>query len=703
MDHIDALLPQLEHYRMLGYWLVFLVAFLEAVALIGVIVPGSTLIVFAGALAARGVFNPVDLICFAIAGAILGDGLSFWLGQHGADFFKESNKVFKPDLLEAGTRFFRKHGAKSVFLGRFVGVVRMVVPLVAGLSHMEPKRFYFWNITSAFAWAISHILAGYLLGHAWRVFEVWTSRVGIFLGILLVAVFCAYWLKRLAARRGEPLLELAGGAWRSLRQGFSGNPRVIAWKGRHPGLVGFIEKRFDGGRFSGLPLTFLALAFVYILFLLGGIIESLLAADPIVALDLRLADLFHFYRDDTLVRPFLWISQLGTAKVVVSAGVLFALWLWMQKKTAYILPFWITLGASSAVCALGKTAFQRSRPAYGIIAESSFSFPSGHATIAMALYGFLIYYACRRTTSLSTRLNALFAGGMLIAAIGLSRLYLGAHFLSDVLGGYLLGALWLIIGISLAELRLLRFAAPSPKLSPARSATAMAVLLIAWMAIYIPSGLHRQQQLPAPVTAEIALPAGGDIIGNFGERKLPRLTESIAGNPRPPLNFILVAKDEASLSRAFQAAGWHPADPVGIGSLAHAQKAALANESYPTAPISPSFWNGKTNDIGFEKPTPAATVRQRYQIRLWKTALVTADRQPVFVGQASLSNNLEWGVFHKLDPDLDAARESLYQDLIQGGLVENHAKKEFAHPLRGHHSTGDPFFTDGQLYVITLR
>lgn len=702
MEYFSGLLPAIEHFHMLGYWLVFLVAFLESLVLVGIVIPGATMVIFAGALAAQGYFEPGDLIWFAAFGAILGDSLGYWLGRHGTGFFKDSNKIFKLSHLETSTRFFQKHGAKSVFLGRFVGLVRMMVPFVAGLSHMEAKRFYFWNIFSAFAWATSHVLAGYFLGQAWRIFEVWTSRVGLFLGALALVVFCAYWAKRLAFKYGKQLLELTGSVCRSFWHAFLANPHVADYLGRHPGFVRFVGHRFDRSRFSGLPLTFLSLAFVYIVFLLGGLVEDLLASDPIVAVDLHLADLFHFYRDDGLVRVFLWITLLGKAQIVLSIGLLFTYWLWARKKIEFIRPFWVTMAGSAAFGALGKLAFHRARPAFGVVTETTFSFPSGHAAIAVALYGFLIYGLCRQTQSRPLKLNCMFGGGLIIAAIGLSRLYLGVHFLSDVLGGYLLGALWLIIGICLAELRPVRNDAEAAVLS-GKSKAVLALTTAIWMLFFLRTGLDYERQSPRPAGPEVARSVEADVISGFDQYKLPRSTESITGDPQEPLNFILVAGDEGSVARAFQAAGWLPADPVNFGNLVKTVNALVGHKEYPAAPITPSFWNGQINEAGFKKQVPSADSRQRYQIRIWNTDLTTPAKQRVFVGQASSSSALRWGMFHKLEPDLDAAREALCQDLIRGGQVETTSKKEFVPPGHGRNFMEDAFFTNGQVYVITFR
>ena len=88
--------------------------------------------------------------------------------------------------------------------------------------------------------------------------------------------------------------------------------------------------------------------------------------------------------------------------------------------------------------------------------EKSFSFPSGHATIAVAFYGFIIYFLIKNVKSWNRKINIFFTGFILIILIGFSRLYLGVHFVSDVWAGYLIGAIWLIIGIGFTEFYLLK-------------------------------------------------------------------------------------------------------------------------------------------------------------------------------------------------------------------------------------------------------
>ena len=177
----------LSRLGIFGYWLVLLVAFLESLVAVGVIVPGAVLVTFAGFLSSQGYLDIGDLIWFAAVGAILGDGLSYYLGTKGKRFFHNENKFLKLAHLEKGERFFRTHGSKSIFLGRFIGPIRSVVPFVAGLSGMKQSSFLFWNILSGIVWAASHILIGYFFGNALKAITLWSTRVGFLL--LLIALF----------------------------------------------------------------------------------------------------------------------------------------------------------------------------------------------------------------------------------------------------------------------------------------------------------------------------------------------------------------------------------------------------------------------------------------------------------------------------------------------------------------------------------
>ena len=142
--------------------IVFLIAMVESLAIIGIIVPGVAIMFAVGALISNGTLDLVSTVLWAAAGASLGDGLSFALGKHydqrvyNVNWFKNN-----PTVLEKGHRFFEKYGIFSVLIGRFVGPIRAVIPLVAGILDMPLKKYIPINIVASLLWAPAYLLPGF--------------------------------------------------------------------------------------------------------------------------------------------------------------------------------------------------------------------------------------------------------------------------------------------------------------------------------------------------------------------------------------------------------------------------------------------------------------------------------------------------------------------------------------------------------------
>jgi membrane protein DedA with SNARE-associated domain len=182
------------HYALTA---IFLLALSEAIPVIGTIVPGSTLIIGISAIATGAEVNPWLLLVAATVGAICGDGLSFWLGQR---YHREILLAWPlnryPQFIDRSEAFVRRHGAASVFLARFIAVVRAFVPLVAGILRMSPRQFYAANILSALAWAPAHVFPGVLLGMAISLAGVGAWQRTILLIAGLTMVLAAGWAIR---------------------------------------------------------------------------------------------------------------------------------------------------------------------------------------------------------------------------------------------------------------------------------------------------------------------------------------------------------------------------------------------------------------------------------------------------------------------------------------------------------------------------
>ncbi len=194
----DHLLPQLAHLGLWTYWVIFIAALLEATAFVGLFFPGTTLVTFVGYLASRGIIDVWDAIWFVAIGGIVGDALSYELGRRGKNFFSDESRFFKTDLLVKGQNFFNRHGAKSVFFARFVGPLRPVVPFVAGLSRMDQKRFFIFNILGGIAAAIVYILIGYYFGQVWHTYRHVFRRFEPLLFIAIASVVVGFvWKKKI--------------------------------------------------------------------------------------------------------------------------------------------------------------------------------------------------------------------------------------------------------------------------------------------------------------------------------------------------------------------------------------------------------------------------------------------------------------------------------------------------------------------------
>ena len=168
MDIIGISLVTIETFGAWSYVIVFLICFVETLAFVGTFFPGGFAIIAIGFLSAYTTLSIWILVLVAAFGAIAGDCFSYYLGTKGTRWFKHENKLLKLVYLEKAQSFFKKHGDKSVFLGRFVGVVKPIMPFVAGLSKMDIKKFLFWDTLSGTLWAMLHLGLGYFLGSSFE-------------------------------------------------------------------------------------------------------------------------------------------------------------------------------------------------------------------------------------------------------------------------------------------------------------------------------------------------------------------------------------------------------------------------------------------------------------------------------------------------------------------------------------------------------
>ncbi len=214
-----ALFEWLQNHPAWATAIIFLLAFGEGLVVAGVVVPGATLLFLAGALVGSGYLDLWPSLTAAFAGAFLGDSVSFWLGRHFGDRLRGYWPLSRfPGALAKGESFFYAHGGKSIFLGRFVGPVRGIIPAVAGMLAMPGRRFMVVNLVSALAWAPAYLLPGVVFGASLGLAASVTTRLIAVIVLALLIGWAGVWtLRNLIA----PPLHRFGAlwAWRTRRWG----------------------------------------------------------------------------------------------------------------------------------------------------------------------------------------------------------------------------------------------------------------------------------------------------------------------------------------------------------------------------------------------------------------------------------------------------------------------------------------------------
>lgn len=688
----EQILPSLQSLGLWSYWIIGLASGLEAFFITGVALPGTLVVDLGGVLVERGLLDFFDLVWFVAIGSFIGSECSYRVGLRGAVSLKRHLDVENASAYLKAKRLFARHGGLALVMGRFLGPIAGLVPFAAAVAGMPRKRFALWNLLGAFPYALAHVSLGFFLGDAFFKMGPLLSRLMLF-GLAVVLALVLLWYLVLRLRRMLPFVISVA---KSMLKAAGENPDMRRWITHHPRTARFVSGRFDTSHFFGLTATLLFAAFLYILFIWVGTVFDFLMVGSVRKIDIRLTNLVHAFWSPDLLRIFTVVTIIGSARVifVLLTGVLVALW--SARRVDLALGVAIAVLGNEVTVSLLKRLFDRPRPSLAYFIETSGSFPSGHAAASVAFYG-MVFYCIWRLRRLGP-LAALMLAITTAFAIGLSRIYLIEHYLSDVLNGYLVGGLWLVIGVALAEW----WSETHPHEQMAdnrRAAPAMVLAIFAALAGW--NGYSHsmpRHHLGVDVPGNIAT----RIPDLFTSGQAPGTSESIAGTPLEPINLILVAPDAAALKAAMRAAGWSEAEQPGIVSLIRAAFAAWTNQPDRTAPITPYFWNRQPHDFGFQKATDDQTVRKRHHARFWRTRFVTQEGAHIFVGTTSFDTGLIWGVLHSIAPDIDHERDALVADLKSAGQIGESRQTRVSPPHLGKDIAGEPWFTDGNAAVLRI-
>lgn len=491
---------------------------------------------------------------------------------------------------------------------------------------------------------------------------------------------------------------------KSFRRAFRENEYVENLRNKYPRFFQFLEKRLSRNERYGLSFSFyIGLAFLILFFFLG-IAQDIIFRDPFVEVDVRIMNLVASLRDIQTAKFFLFFTYLGNIQIIASLGIIILILLWLSGKWRMAKLFFVSIISGEFLYYLVKLLIHRTRPdiSFSLIPRDGYAFPSGHATISIIFYGmlgFLLWHLAKKRWQKSL---IAFAVMTIVFLVGFSRVYLGVHWTSDVLAGWSFGLSVLILFIAIYNERGKSYLEEERKSLLSRQAIsvlAVALIFLEGLFIYYFYTKH-PLQFPAPQSQSTVQvrPSLSSLESVIASKDFSKFSETLSGQQMEPISFFMIGSKE-QLVKSFEDSGWFQADEVNPQRLVLLAKTAIFNQKYLTAPVTPAFYDKKSNNLAFEKPTESLTVKQRHHIRFWLTDLKYGN-DPVWVATASFDDGLKYFVTHKIKPDVDTEREFIYNDLVRNNKVREEEKIQFVSPMLGQNQSGDQFFTDGKAYII---
>ncbi len=390
-----------------GYSILFLITILEGIPLIGPLIPGHTAVILSGFLIKLGIFNWIAVVILVIVGALIGDIVGYLLGKkYGFVFLERFGKYIflKPEHIEKVKGLVSKHTGKAIIFGRFSPITRPLAPFIVGASNVHIGRFWFYDVIGVLIWAVGSIALGYIFGASYHVVA---GLVGKFIAITLFIAILIIWGYRFINKQFHIFAKY----------------ELIVLFFNLFGLYAFFKTIQDALKDKG----FMANLDVWV----NLQFSSHATAHGLVFMNIV---------TDILSPTFLlFVSLVGIAYFLI------------KKQWRYATISILATGGGLVIGAFIKEIVIRARPITAFIVENDFSFPSGHAVAATIFFTLLIYFFARKIKH--NILRELFIAGsvFLIILTAISRLYLGVHWLSDVVAGCAFGLFWTTLMILLVR------------------------------------------------------------------------------------------------------------------------------------------------------------------------------------------------------------------------------------------------------------
>jgi undecaprenyl-diphosphatase len=423
----------------LGAWTYLLVgafAFAETGAFVGLVVPGETVMLLGGAVAGQGAIDIYLLIAIAWFSAWAGDTTSFFIGRRlGREFVLRNGPRFGigHERFEKVEDYFSRHGGKTIFIGRFISLVRAFAPFIAGSSGMRYRAFVPYSVLGTGLWASAHILVGYFFSRSIESAAKYAGRGAFVLATTIVVVVVVVFLVRhfrVEANRRAAV------AW---MEGHVATGWIVSLTRRFQPQLLFLWERVTPGGTFGLEFTSLMAVFAVASFVLVSyavIVSGEPGPTPGDTTAIEIAERLNVSWLTDLAKAF---THLGSAAVVgslafISAALLVARRRWAEFGVLVAGAVLIVVGVHEI-----KDAVDRPRPPGGLVGVSGSSFPSAHAAYSTFYVWLAVTIVMRLRTGMARGAAVVSVGIALTALVGLSRVYLNVHYLSDVSAGWALG------------------------------------------------------------------------------------------------------------------------------------------------------------------------------------------------------------------------------------------------------------------------
>ena len=417
-----------------GFW-VFVMSFVESLAFVGILIPGIIILFGLGALISLGALELLPIWLWGSVGAFAGDIISYAIGRRYRSHLAEMWPFSRfPQMLARGRDYFNVHGPKSVAVGRFIGPLRPVIPVTAGMLGLSPRRFLLVDVPACIIWTPAYLIPGMLFGASIEVASEYAGRLSLVLIIGVVVLWFTWWTIWTAYEY------LAGHSARWMRH-------VIRWLRRHPVFRRIAGPLLDSNEPEVLSITMMGMLLVLVFWA----IVMLLFLSPFSASPKEMDQALQAYalglRNHVADPIMVALTQLSRLWVLLPTSMAVLLWLIGAGRQKAALHWLVAMGGGVVLQILLGWSL-RSTP---LLSEAGFNAlydPSAALTLVTVVLGYFAVVVARELRRRKRKWPYMIVG-LLITLLVLARLYLGLDWLSGALMGVALGVAWTcVVGIA---------------------------------------------------------------------------------------------------------------------------------------------------------------------------------------------------------------------------------------------------------------